>query len=126
MTSTRAEDVAEVLWELKRADKVASLTAIASRAGFSAGSNGRAIKTALKTVRRDWPHLQWWRAVGEEGVLALEDPEQETLLSDAGYEVATVKDEPKLKEFADLQMVWEDETAAEEESDADEAKEDDK
>jgi alkylated DNA nucleotide flippase Atl1 len=105
MTSTRAEDVAEVLWELKRADKVASLSAIASRAGFSAGSNGRAIKTALKTVRRDWPHLQWWRAVGEEG--ALEDPEQETLLSDAGYEVAKSKGEPKLKEFSDLQMVWE-------------------
>lgn len=108
MTSTRAEDVAEVLWELKRADKVASLTAIAQRAGFSAGSNGRAIKTALKAVRRDWPHLQWWRAVGENG--AMEDPEQGNLLLDGGYELAKGEEgEDVLKEFADLSMVWEDE-----------------
>lgn len=107
MTSTRAEDVAEVLWELKRADKFATLHAIASRAGFSGGSTGRAIRTAMKTVRRDWPHLQWWRAVSdEEG--NLENDEQGVKLLDAGYEVAKAKEGQKLKDFAELQMVWED------------------
>ena len=120
MTSTRAEDVAEVLWELKRADKVASMTAIATRAGFSAGSNGRAIKTALKAVRRDWPHLQWWRAVGEEG--ALDDAEQGNLLIDAGYEVGAGGEEggQVLASFEELRMVWEDEATADEAAPAEE------
>ena len=69
MASTRAAAVAEVLWELKRADKVAAFSAIARRAGFSAGSNGRAMLTCLKAVRKDWPHLQWWRAIHDDGTV---------------------------------------------------------
>jgi alkylated DNA nucleotide flippase Atl1 len=84
MASARADEVAEILWELKRAGKVASYTEIARRAGFSAGSNGRAMDSCLKVIRRDWPHLQWWRAIKDDGVL---ENEQESLLRDAGFEM---------------------------------------
>jgi alkylated DNA nucleotide flippase Atl1 len=84
MASARADEVAEILWELKRAGKVASYTEIARRAGFSAGSNGRAMDSCLKVVRRDWPHLQWWRAIKDDGML---ENEQESLLREAGFEM---------------------------------------
>src|SRR4051794_20953087 len=84
MASSRADEVAEILWELKRADKVATYTLIARRAGFSAGSNGRAMLTCLRTVKRDWPHLHWWRAVQDNGVLE-KGSEQEAKLREAGY-----------------------------------------
>jgi alkylated DNA nucleotide flippase Atl1 len=83
MASSRASLVAEVLWELKRADKVATYSAIAARAGFSAGTGGRTMKTCLKTVRRDWPHLHWWRAIGDDGAVK-KGGEQEKLLKDLG------------------------------------------
>ncbi|MCA9089031.1 MAG: hypothetical protein KDA90_10415 [Planctomycetaceae bacterium] len=67
--SARASAVAEILWELKRADKVAKFTDIAARAGFSAGANGRAMATCLKAVRRDWPHLEWWRAISDDATV---------------------------------------------------------
>lgn len=86
MASTRAEEVAEILWELKRAGKISTYTNIARRAGFSAGANGRALDTCLRVVRRDWPHLEWWRAVRDNGVLEL-DSEQQKLLAGAGYTV---------------------------------------
>lgn len=85
MASSRADDVAEILWELKRAGKVAKYTHIAERAGFSAGSNGRAMDNCLRTIRRDWPHLQWWRAIKDDGSLELG---QEEKLREAGIEVA--------------------------------------
>lgn len=88
MASTRADEVAEILWELKRAGKIAKYTNIARRAGFSAGSNGRAMDSCLKVVRRDWPHLQWWRAIKDDGVL---ENEQESRLREAGFEVATAE-----------------------------------
>ena len=53
MASTRAEEVAEVLWELKRADKVATFSAIAGRAGFSAGTKGRTMVICLKMQVRE-------------------------------------------------------------------------
>ncbi len=84
MASSRADDVAEILWELKRAGKIATYTHIARRAGFSAGNGGRAMDTCLKVVRRDWPHLQWWRAVKDDGTLE-NGSEQETLLREAGF-----------------------------------------
>lgn len=84
MASSRASLVAEVLWELKRADKVATYDAIAKRAGFSAGTGGRTIKTCLKTVRRDWPHLHWWRAIDEEGIK--KGGEQERHLKEVGVD----------------------------------------
>ena len=110
MASTRAEDVAEVLWELKRADKVATLSAVATRAGFSAGSSGRAIKTAIKTVRRDWPHLQWWRAVPDDYTVE-KGSEQESFLSDAGYEIEPKDDEiAAIVDCEEKLMSWEDES----------------
>jgi alkylated DNA nucleotide flippase Atl1 len=88
MASSRASLVAEVLWELKRMDKVATYSAIASRAGFSAGTGGRTMKTCLKTVRRDWPHLHWWRAISDDG-LVKRGGEQEKQLQSLGVDVAS-------------------------------------
>lgn len=84
MASSRADEVAEILWELKRAGKIATYTHIARRAGFSAGNGGRAMDSCLKVVRRDWPHLQWWRAVKDDGSLE-NGSEQESKLREAGY-----------------------------------------
>ena len=86
MTSSRAEGVAEVLWELKRAGKVATYSVIARRAGFSAGTNGRSMQTALRTVRRDWPHLQWWRAIQDNCQLE-RGSEHVDKLKESGYDV---------------------------------------
>ena len=86
MASSRAELVAEILWELKRADKVANYANVAGRAGFSAGANGRAMETCLRTVRRDWPHLQWWRAIRDTNLLE-KDSEQVIKLQECGYSV---------------------------------------
>ena len=101
MTSIRAEGVAEVLWELKRAEKVATFSSIAERAGFSAGSNGRTVKTALKTVRRDWDHLQWWRAIGDDNTVE-KDSQQAELLAESGVEFVSVKDNKKDSEMLAL------------------------
>lgn len=107
MASTRAALVAEVLWELKRADKVATYSAIAARAGFSAGTNGRTMKTCLKTVRRDWPHLQWWRAIGDDTTVR-KGGEQEEFLRTLGIEIGDTEVEGRapitLEES--LVMVW--------------------
>lgn len=83
MASSRADEVAEILWELKRAGKISTYSHIARRAGFSAGSNGRAMDSCLKVIRRDWPHLHWWRAVKDDGVLE-NGGEQEVALRQAG------------------------------------------
>jgi alkylated DNA nucleotide flippase Atl1 len=108
MASSRASLVAEVLWELKRADKVATYSAIATRAGFSAGTGGRTMRTCLKTVRRDWPHLHWWRAISDDGAIK-PGSEQEKLLKDLGLSVAP-DGKDKEKSTVDLQnecvMVW--------------------
>lgn len=94
MTSSRAEGVAEVLWELKRAGKIAKFSIIAQRAGFSAGTNGRSMHTALRAVRRDWPHLQWWRAIQDNGTLE-KGSEHEEMLREFGLDLvdAEGKDE---------------------------------
>lgn len=86
MASSRAQEVAEVLWELKRADKVATFSSIAGKAGFSAGSNGRTVVTCLKTVRRDWSHLQWWRAIKDDGLIE-KGSEHEEKLRECGFEI---------------------------------------
>ena len=92
MASSRADEVAEILWELKRAGKIATYTHIARRAGFSAGNGGRAMDSCLKVVRRDWPHLQWWRAVKDDGTLE-NGSEQEVKLREAGYPIEPGKSE---------------------------------
>ena len=110
MSSVRAQLVAEVLWELKRADKVATYTKIARRAGFSAGTNGRAMQTCLRTVRRDWPHLQWWRAVKDDGLLE-KGSEQEENLRKAGFEIEEAEGDDNAVAVTALNehlMEWED------------------
>jgi alkylated DNA nucleotide flippase Atl1 len=108
MASTRAEEVAELLWELKRASKVAKYSVIAKRAGFSAGANGKAMDTCLKTVRRDWPHLQWWRAVADT-TLVLKDSEQAKKLAEAGISLKSGKDDTMtLAAPEDVLMEWPD------------------
>jgi len=108
MASSRADEVAEILWELKRAGKVATYSLIARRAGFSAGSNGRAMQTCLRTVRRDWPHLHWWRAVQDDGNLEL-GSEQEIKLREAGFELEADGNGKTvvIKEFESHLMTWE-------------------
>ena len=108
MVSTRAQEVAEVLWELKRADKVATFSDIAGRAGFSAGTKGRTMMTCLKTVRRDWPHLQWWRAINDDGLIE-GDSEHATMLSESGIELSAADgkdDRMSLTEPDDHLMDW--------------------
>lgn len=105
MASSRASEVAEILWELKRAGKVATYTDIASRAGFSAGANGRTILTCLKTVRKDWPHLQWWRAITDDGSLGA-DPEHGKYLSENGYEIEVQEGRVTIKSFETHRMRW--------------------
>ena len=104
-SSTRAQAIAEILWQLKKAEKLATLTSIAARAGFSPGSGGRTVSTCLKIVRRDWPHLQWWRAVADNGQL---DEEQRSFLAKAGFETETVEGGGVVvKSFATQLMSWE-------------------
>ena len=104
-TSARAQAVAEILWQLKKADKLATLTSIAVRAGFSPGPAGRTVGNCLKTVRRDWPHLQWWRAVADNGQL---DDEQRSCLAKAGYETETQDNgSVVVKSFSEQLLNWE-------------------
>ncbi len=109
-SSMRAQAVAEILWELKRAEKLATFSAIAGRAGFSPGSGGRSMSTCLKTVRRDWPHLQWWRAIADNGRLG---DEQQSLLMEAGFETETVDGDNVVKSFQAQLMSWDGEEASE-------------
>ena len=112
MASTRAEEVAELLWELKRASKLAKYSVIAKRAGFSAGANGKAFETAMKTVRRDWPHLQWWRAVNDT-LLVDKDSDQAKKLAEASVDLKNGKDNTvTIAAPDDLLMVWPDLTVA--------------
>jgi alkylated DNA nucleotide flippase Atl1 len=105
IASTRAQAVANVLWELKRAEKLATLTSIADRAGFTPGPQCRTISACLKNVRRDWPHLEWWRAVADNGQL---EAEQETFLKSAGFRTtALTSGNAEVAAFADQLMSWE-------------------
>jgi hypothetical protein len=111
MTSTRAQGVAEVLWELKRASSIGAFTTVARRAGFSAGSKGRAMMTCLKTVRRDWPHLEWWRAVPDDGKVE-RSSDHATLLIEGGYDITDDEsDEEKsvVTDFEEQIMNWDEE-----------------
>ncbi len=104
IATARAQAVAEILWELKQAEKVATLTDIAERAGFKSGSGGRTMISCLKTVRRDWPHLQWWRAVSDDCVV---DSEQKSHLVQCGFAVeAGEGDVLVVKPLADQLMSW--------------------
>ena len=108
MPSARAQEVAEILWELKRAGKVSTFTKVARRAGFSPGAGGRTMQTTMKAVRRDWPHLQWWRAFPDDGLVE-EGGEQAQLAEENGFELSAAKDSKvSLSEFDAHQMEWPD------------------
>jgi len=106
-SSARAQAIANILYELKKAGKIATYSAVAGRAGFSAGAKGRSVITCLKTVRRDWPHLQWWRAVSDTGQLE-QGSEHEQLLVESGFETEPAEDELVVVKSLDLQLMnWE-------------------
>ena len=103
--SIRAQAVAEILYELKRANKIATLSSIAKHAGFSPGARSQTIKSCLKAVRRDWSHLQWWRAIADDGQV---DEEQLTCLVGAGFEIKSLdNDAVVIKSLAVHSMNWE-------------------
>lgn len=103
MTTTRAEAVAEVLWELKRAGKLGTFSEIATRAGFSAGANGRTMVTCIKHVRKDWPHLQWWRAVSDTKLVEKGGEQAEQIVI-AEYELTDVEGDDEKLGFADAEV----------------------
>jgi len=120
MASARAQEVAELLWELKRAGKIGTFTRIARKAGFSPGAGGRTIQTVLKTVRRDWPHLQWWRAFPDDGLIE-KDSEQAKLAAEHGFEIIDAGEEDKVTIDSFEEHVFEWPTEEEEAADAEKA-----
>ncbi len=107
MSTTRAEAVAEVLWELKRAGKLGTFSDIATRAGFNAGANGRTMVTCIKHVRKDWPHLQWWRAVSDSKLVDKGGEQAEEIVS-AEYELVDAEEDDAKLRFTDAEvfMSW--------------------
>lgn len=107
--SSRAEQVAEVLWELKRAEKLATYSLTAERAGFSAGSKGRTIITCLKKVRTDWPHLQWWRVIDDKCCVE-KNSEQARELEKNGFSMEAAASDDKFLTIASSEehlICWE-------------------
>jgi alkylated DNA nucleotide flippase Atl1 len=103
-TSKRAQSIANVLWELKEAGKLATYTSIAARAGFAPGVNGRTVGTTLKVVRREWPHLQWWRAIEDNGRVS---EDQRTHLAKAGFRSENIEGhEVLVNNSSDDLMTW--------------------
>jgi len=112
MASNRAADVAEVLWELKRASKLATMSAIAERAGFSPGADCKAVRKCLATIRHEWPHLEWWRAIEDDGTVESQ-PDHVAALRGLGIDFADDrKGYVSLLIDEELIMVWEGDTPA--------------
>jgi hypothetical protein len=119
--SVRAQAVAEVLWELKRNEKLGTYSTVAERAGFSAGSNGRTMISCMKKIRREWPHLEWWRAL-EDCLKLQKGSEQAKALEQNGYPMEAAGSDDKHVKPAELEVhlvVWE-EIDAEAETDVEE------
>jgi hypothetical protein len=113
VASVRAEGVAEALFELKRLDKLATFTEVATRAGFKPGAGGRTLMTCLTTVQRDWPHLQWWRAIPDDGLVAKESDHAKQLTT-SGYELTAAEGKKDMVKVAMLQeslFCWETQAA---------------
>ncbi len=106
MASSRAEIVAEILYGLKKEDQYATLSSIARRAGFSPGSNCRTIAACMTTIQKDWPHLEFWRGIHDDGVVLKNTPQAEALqgqgieLRDEGENWTIILAEDKI-------VVWE-------------------
>lgn len=113
MPTERAEGVAETLWELKRAEKLATYGQVAEQAGFRSGKTGKSFEKTLNAVRRDWPHLQWWRAVPE-GAVVGKDSEREEFLRQSGFDLEPAASEPDqlvVSNFEEHRMVWDSQPA---------------
>jgi len=109
VTSIRTECVAEVLWELKKIDKLATYTEVAGRAGFKPGVEGKTLAGCLDTIRRDWPHLQWWRAIPDDCTFK-KDCEHLKTLEGAGVAFVPSKGRKTIVTFAEPEAVlylWE-------------------
>lgn len=115
MASTRAPAVAEILWELKRVDKIARYSTIAARAGFNAGANGRAMLTCLSTIQKEWPHLQFWRAIRDDGTVQ-SGSQQSRELEQWGATLQPDHEPGRSAVLVDESrvMIWEDDAAVEE------------
>jgi len=114
VASVRAEGVAEALFELKRLDKLATFTQVATRAGFKPGAGGRTLMTCLAAVQRDWPHLHWWRAIPDDRMLAKESDHAKQLMS-SGYEISAAegkKDMVTIVTMEDTLFTWEPQVVA--------------
>lgn len=114
MASMRAELVAEVLWELKKINKLATYTEISQRAGFKPGANGKTILNSLDTVKRDWPHLQWWRALPDDCCLP-KDSDHVGHLQSNGFATEEMKGKKTgvtLTELGTVLYSWEEEPVA--------------
>jgi alkylated DNA nucleotide flippase Atl1 len=113
VASVRAENVAEVVWELKRIDKFGTYTEVATRAGFKPGVAGRTLQTVLANVQRDWPHLQWWRTIPDDG-LVIEDSPLAKKLAESGValEPGGKKGFLKIADFESKLFTWDHQAAA--------------
>lgn len=106
---------------MKRNEKLGTYSTVAERAGFSAGTNGRTMISCLKKIRREWPHLEWWRAL-EDSLKLTKGSEQAKALEKNGYEMEAHGSDDKHVKPAELEVhlvVWE-EVDAEAESDVEE------
>jgi len=79
-----------------------------SRSAVEIASSGRnpiiRPKQRLPTPLSIWPHLQWWRAVADNGQV---EEEQQSYLFDAGFETETVDDDTVvIKSLAERLMNW--------------------
>ncbi|MDZ4688982.1 MAG: hypothetical protein SH850_28230, partial [Planctomycetaceae bacterium] len=63
---------------------------------------GKNIETCLEAVKREWPHLQWWRAVNDDNRLPAEC-NQAALLTQNGYPLETVAGRKTIMQIVDLQ-----------------------
>ncbi len=67
----------------------------------------------MKSVRREWPHLQWWRAISDDGLIET-GSEHESLLRESGFEITVVDGNAEAVTVVGLEehlMVWEDDQA---------------
>jgi uncharacterized UBP type Zn finger protein len=67
--------------------------------------------TCMKSVRRDWPHLEWWRAVPDDGKVE-KNSEHANMLIEAGFDISDDEaDEEKsvVADFEEQVMSWDEE-----------------
>jgi len=107
MASARAQEVAELLWEMKRANKLGKYTIVARKAGFAPGAGGRTIRSVIVNVRKDFPHLQWWRVIPDDGSMEKDESgEQTKMLEENGFELSTKDKKVVVKDFEEHCMTW--------------------